>query len=87
MREQSGSHDGSGAPDLPDSGQGETAAHLEYASYAARVAETYLYWPAPGFFTTIVTAVKHLQLRRLDARLLDMLIALIAVIAVVTALA
>ena len=49
--------------------------------------ETYFYRPALRFFTSIVTAAKHLQSGRLDAYLLYMLIALIAVIAVVTALA
>jgi hypothetical protein len=51
------------------------------------VVETYFYRPALGFFTAIVTAAKRLQSGRLDAYLLYMLIALVAVIAVATALA
>ena len=47
----------------------------------------YLYRPALGFFTAIVTAAKRLQCGRLDAYLLYMLTALVAVIAVAAALA
>lgn len=50
------------------------------------VVETWLYRPALGFFTAVVTAARRLQSGRLDAYLLYMLIALVAVIAVVTAL-
>jgi hypothetical protein len=48
---------------------------------------TYLYRPAPGFFMAVVTAVTRPQSGRLDACLLYLLIALIAIIAVATALA
>ena len=60
---------------------------MRLASDVIEVVETYVYRPALGFFTSIVTAAKRLQSGRLDAYLLYMLIALIAVIAVVTALA
>ena len=86
MMEDNASDDGSGAPDRPDPGR-EAGAHLEYASDVMEVVETYLYRPALGFFTAIVTTAKRLQSGRLDAYLLYMLIALIAIIAVVTALA
>jgi hydrogenase-4 component B len=49
--------------------------------------QTYLYRPALRFFTAIVTAAKRLQCGRLDAYLLYMLTALVAVIAVAAALA
>ena len=87
MMEDNGRDDGSGPPDRADPGQGEAAAHLEYASDVMEVVETYLYRPALGFFMAIVTAAKRLQSGRLDAYLLYMLIALVAIIAVVTALA
>ena len=87
MMEDDASDDGSGAPDRPDPDGREAAAHLRYASDVMEVVETYLYRPALGFFTAIVTAAKRLQSGRLDAYLLYMLLALIAVIAVVTALA
>jgi hydrogenase-4 component B len=51
------------------------------------VVETYIYRPALGFFMAVVTAAKRLQSGRLDAYLLYMLTALVAIIAVVTALA
>jgi hypothetical protein len=54
------------------------------ASDVMEVVETYLCRPALGFFMAVVTAVKRLQSGRLDAYLLCMLI---AVIAVATALA
>ncbi len=87
MMEEDGRDDGAGPPDRPDPALGEAAAHLQYASDVMEVVETYLYRPAQGFFTAIVTAAKRLQSGRLDAYLLYMLIALIAVIAVATALA
>jgi len=87
MMEENGRDDGSGPPDRPDPAQGEAAAHLRYASDVMEVVETYLYRPALGFFTAVVTAAKRLQSGRLDAYLLYMLIALIALIAAVTALA
>ena len=87
MLEDDVSDDGTGPPDRADPGEGEAAAHLEYASDVMEVVETYLYRPALGFFMAIVTTAKRLQSGRLDAYLLYMLIALVAVIAVVTALA
>ena len=87
MLEDDVSDDGSGPPDRADPGEGEAAAHLEYASDVMEVVETYLYRPALGSFMAIVTAAKRLQSGRLDAYLLYMLIALVAIIAVVTALA
>jgi hydrogenase-4 component B len=87
MMTEDGRDDGSGPPDRPDPALGEAAAHLRYASAVIEVVETYLYRPALGFFTAVVTAAKRLQSGRLDAYLLYMLIALIAVIAVATALA
>ena len=87
MMEDHASDDGAGAPDRPDPDGPDAAAHLRYASDVIEVVETYLYRPALGFFTAIVTAAKRLQSGRLDAYLLYMLLALIAVIAVVTALA
>jgi formate hydrogenlyase subunit 3/multisubunit Na+/H+ antiporter MnhD subunit len=87
MMTEDGRDDGSGPPDRPDPALGEAAAHLRYASDVMEVVETYLYRPALGFFTAVVTAAKRLQSGRLDAYLLYMLIALIAVIAVATALA
>jgi len=61
--------------------------HLRYASDVMEVVETYLCRPALGCIMAVVTAAKRLQSGRLDAYLLSMLIALIAVIAVATALA
>ena len=87
MMEENGRDDGTGPPDRTDPGWEEAAAHLRYASDVMEVVETYLYRPALGFFTAVVTAAKRLQSGRLDAYLLYMLIALVAVIAVVTALA
>ena len=87
MMQEDGSDDGAGPPDRDDPGRGEAAAHLRYASDVMEVVETYLYRPALAFFMAIVTAVKRLQSGRLDAYLLYMLIALVAVIAAATALA
>ena len=87
MMEDHAGDEGAGAPDPPDPDSPDAGAHLRYASDVIEVVETYLYRPALGFFTAIVTAAKRLQSGRLDAYLLYMLIALIAVIAVVTALA
>jgi len=87
MMEEHGRDDGSGPPDRADPGEEEAAAHLRYASDVMEVVETYFYRPALGFFTSIVTAAKRLQSGRLDAYLLYMLIALVAVIAVATTLA
>jgi formate hydrogenlyase subunit 3/multisubunit Na+/H+ antiporter MnhD subunit len=87
MMEENGHDDGAGPPDPADPVGEEAAAHLRYASDVMEVVETYFYRPALGFFTSIVTAAKRLQSGRLDAYLLYMLIALVAVIAVATALA
>jgi len=88
MMEDTASDDGSGAPDRADEDRRDAAAaHLRYASDVMEVVETWLYRPALAFFTAIVTAAKRLQSGRLDAYLFYMLIALIGVIAVVTALA
>jgi hydrogenase-4 component B len=88
MMEDTASDDGSGAPDRADEDRRDAAAaHLRYASDVMEVVETWLYRPALGFFTAVVTAARRLQSGRLDAYLLYMLIALVAVIAVVTALA
>jgi hydrogenase-4 component B len=87
MLEDNVSDDGSGPPDRADPGLEEAAAHLRYASDVMEVVETYFYGPTLGFFTAIVTAAKRLQSGRLDAYLLYMLIALVAIIAVATALA
>ena len=61
--------------------------HLEYTSDVVEVVETYLYRPGRGAFAALVAASKRLQSGRLDAYLLYMLIALVAIIATVTALA
>jgi hydrogenase-4 component B len=87
MMEENGRDDGTGPPDRADPGWEEAAAHLRHASDVMEVVETYLYRPALGFFTDVVTAAKRLQSGRLDAYLLYMLIVLIAVITVATGLA
>jgi hydrogenase-4 component B len=87
MMEENGRDDGSGPPDRADPGWEEAAAHLRYTSDVIEVVETYLYRPALGVFTAVVTAAKRLQSGRLDAYLLYMLIALIGVTAVATTLA
>jgi hydrogenase-4 component B len=61
--------------------------HLRYASDVMKVVETYLCRPALGCFMAVVTAAERLRSGRLDACLLAMHIARIAVIAVATALA
>jgi formate hydrogenlyase subunit 3/multisubunit Na+/H+ antiporter MnhD subunit len=60
---------------------------LRYASDVVEVVETWLYRPAMLAFAAVVAAAKRLQSGRLDAYLLYMLIALVAVIAVATAFA
>ena len=88
MMEDNDKDNGSGPPDRADPGWEEAAAHQRYASDVMEVVDTYVYRPALRFFMAVVTAAKRLQSGRLDAYLLlYMLIALIAVIAVVTALA
>jgi hydrogenase-4 component B len=61
--------------------------HLRYASDVIEVVETWLYRPVARLFGAVVAAARRLQSGRLDAYLLYMLIALVVVIAVVTALA
>jgi hydrogenase-4 component B len=65
----------------------ETVPHLRYDSDVVEVVESWLYRPAARLFAAVVTTAKRLQSGRLDAYLLYMLIALVAVTAVVTALA
>ena len=87
MMAEDGRDDGSGPPDRADPAQLEAAAHLRYASDVVEVVEAYLYRPALVSFMAVVSVAKRLQSGRLDAYLLYMLLALIAVIAVATALA
>jgi hydrogenase-4 component B len=87
MLEDSGRDEGTGPPDRGNAAEREQAAHLRYASDVMEVVETYLYRPALRSFLAVVAVAKRLQNGRLDAYLLYMLIALMAVIAVVTALA
>ncbi len=87
MMQEDGRDDGFGPPDRADPARGEAAAHLQYASDVMEVVETYLYRPALEFLMAIVATAKPLQSGRLDAYPFYMLIALIAVIAAVTALA
>jgi hydrogenase-4 component B len=87
MMADDGRDGGSGPPDRADPSQLEAAAHLRYASDVVEVVEAYFYRPALASFMAIITAAKRLQSGRLDAYLLYMLLALIAVIAVPTALA
>ena len=72
--------DSDGEPD-------QDQAHLEYTSDVVEVVETYVYRPGLSVFAAVVAAAKRLQSGRLDNYLLYMLIALVSVIAVVTALA
>jgi hydrogenase-4 component B len=60
---------------------------LGYSSDVVEVVETYLYRPAVRPLMALVRVVKRLQSGRLDAYLAYMLIALVALLAVVTALA
>ena len=76
---------------VPADGTGNGGAdqvpHLRYASDVVEVTESWLYRPAARLFGGVAAAAKRLQSGRLDAYLLYMLIALVAVTAVVTALA
>ena len=65
----------------------EGVPHLQYDSDVVEVVESWLYRPLALLFAVVVAAAKRLQSGRLDAYLLYMLIALVAVTAVVTALA
>jgi hydrogenase-4 component B len=70
-----------------ESEPGEAAvAHVGYSSDVIEVTERYLYLPLRRPFRLLVGQVQRLQSGRLDAYLGYMLIALIAVLAVVTAL-
>ena len=60
--------------------------HVEYSSDVIEVVEQYLYRPFRRPFRLLVRAAQRLQSGRLDAYLAYMLIALIAVLAVVTGL-
>jgi len=64
----------------------ERVPHLRYDSDVVEVVESWLYQPAGRLFGAVVTAARRLQSGRLDAYLLYMLIALVAVIATVIAL-
>jgi hydrogenase-4 component B len=63
-----------------------TAPHVEYSSDVIEVTEQYLYRPLQQPFAMLVRQAQRLQSGRLDAYLAYMLIALIAVLAVVTGL-
>jgi hypothetical protein len=88
-----GSVTGTGpAGDLPDSsaatdGADAVAPHVGYASDVIEVVEQYLYRPLLRPLAAAGRAARRLQSGRLDAYLAYMLIALVAVLAVVTALA
>jgi hypothetical protein len=64
----------------------ERVPHLRYDSDVVEVVESWLYRPVARLFASVVTAAKRLQSGRLDAYLLYMLIALMAVVALVTAM-
>jgi hydrogenase-4 component B len=66
-----------GSPQVP---------HLGYTSDVVELVEEYLYRPLGRPLMAVVAAVKRLQSGRLDAYLTYMLIALIAILAVITAL-
>jgi hydrogenase-4 component B len=61
-------------------------AHVEYSSDVIEVTEQYLYRPFRRPFALLVRVAQRLQSGRLDAYLAYMLIALIAVLALVTGL-
>jgi hypothetical protein len=76
--------------ELPTTGAGNgtpPSARLRYASDVIEPIETYLYRPLLRPLRAIVRTAKRLQSGRLDAYLLYMLLALIAVLALVTATA
>jgi hydrogenase-4 component B len=72
---------------VPSDGEADQVPHLRYTSDVVEVTESWLYRPMARLFGGVVAAAKRLQSGRLDAYLLYMLIALIAVTAAVTALA
>ncbi len=67
-------------------GYDEGVPHLRYESDVVEVVESWLYRPAARLFGVAVRAAKRAQSGRLDAYLMYMLIALVAVIATVVAL-
>ena len=71
----------------PEDGQPPDASipHVGYRSDVIEVVEQYLYRPVQRPFLHLVRLVKRLQSGRLDAYLAYMLLALIAVLALVTA--
>ena len=80
-------HTRAGVEDIADGdGGADQAPHLRYDSDVVEVVESWLYRPG-RLFAEVVTAAKRLQSGRLDAYLLCMPIALVAVTAAVTALA
>ena len=66
---------------------GASGARLGYTSDVVEVVETYVYRPVLRPVMALVRAAKRLQSGRLDAYLGYMLIALVALLALVTALA
>ena len=69
-----------------DNRRDAAAAHLEYSSDVIEVTEEYVYRPFRRPFVLLVRLAQRLQSGRLDAYLAYMLIALLAVLAVVTGL-
>ncbi len=72
--------------DARDPDAGAAAAHVEYSSDVIEVTEEYFYRPFRRPFALAVRQAQRLQSGRLDAYLAYMLIALIAVLALVTGL-
>ena len=72
---------GTRQPQIPDA----PAPHIRYRSDVIEVVEQYLYRPVQRPFLRLVQLAKRLQSGRLDAYLAYMLIALVALLAVVTA--
>ena len=72
---------GTREPRIPDA----PAPHIGYRSDVIEVVEQYLYRPVQRPFLSLVRLAKRLQSGRLDAYLAYMLIALVALLAVVTA--
>jgi hydrogenase-4 component B len=70
----------------PDPDRQDAAAHVEFSSDVIEVTEQYLYRPLRRAFALLVSAALRLQSGRLEAYLAYMLVALIAVLAVVTGL-
>jgi len=77
---------GNGGAGPPDGADEERVPHLRYDSDVVEVVESWLYRPAARLLRALVAAAKRLQSGRLDAYLLYMLIALVAVTAVVIAM-